>query len=346
MRSPICAFAILASMCSGQTCSGQTTASGQNAAEKTRADFLRMIERPRVPLAPRIAQEGPEVHFSYASDSDQRVPGILLRPASDAKTSGGKAPAAIVLHGTGGRKEDELPLLRKFAAAGFLAIAIDAPYHGARTAAGHGSAEYQDAILRTYRTGKEHPFLYDTVWDVMRLIDFIETLDGADANRIGAIGISKGGMELYLAAAADPRIKVAVPCIAAQSFRWALDHDSWQSRAGTFRTALDSAARDEGVTVADAAFLRRFYDKVAPGIYGEFDGPAMLPLIAPRPLLTINGEIDARTPMPGLEECFAAIRKAYAGAPDRFRTIIEKNTGHKVNPDAIDEAIAWFAKWL
>ncbi len=45
----------------------------------------------------------------------------------------------------------------------------------------------------------------------------------------------------------------------------------------------------------DAAFVRKFYDRIVPEIYGEFDGPSMLPLIAPRPLLVVNGDSDART---------------------------------------------------
>ena len=61
--------------------------------------------------------------------------------------------------------------LRDLARAGFVAVAIDGRYHGARSKAGKGSREYVEAILRTYRTGKEHPLFYDTVWDVMRLID-------------------------------------------------------------------------------------------------------------------------------------------------------------------------------
>ena len=62
-----------------------------------------------------------------------------------------------------------------------------------------------------------------------------------DRARIGIYGTSKGGMEVYLAAAVDPRIAAAVPCIGLQSFRWALDNDSWQSRAGTFQVASSEA---------------------------------------------------------------------------------------------------------
>src|SRR5262249_49837570 len=205
--------------------------------------FLKMIDRPRVPLAPAVSQlpdvDGLEqFHFTYAADSSNRVPGILIKQ----KSRTGKQAVVIALHGTGGKKEGEIPLLKQLAAKGFVAVAIDGRYHGERTKAGSGSAEYQQAMLRTYRTGEEHPFLYDTVWDVMRLIDYLVTRPDVDAARIGTYGTSKGGMEVYLAAAVDPRIAAAVPCIGVQSFRWALDNDAWQSRAGTFQIALNAAA--------------------------------------------------------------------------------------------------------
>ncbi len=304
--------------------------------EARKAAFLKLIDRPKVPLAPQVSGDS----FSYAADAAQRVPGILVHPAG-----AGRHPVVIVLHGTGGTKEGELPVLRQLAEKGFLAVAIDGRYHGARTVKKSGSAEYQAAMLRTYQTGQEHPFLYDTVWDVMRLIDYLETRPDVDSSRIGMIGFSKGGMETYLAAAVDPRVKVAVPCIGVQSFDWALSNDSWQSRAGTFQTALDAAAKQEGTSV-DAKFVRHFYDKVAPGVYSEFDGPAMVPLIAPRALMTINGEIDARTPMPGLELCLDAAKKAYSGSPEKFQVVIEKNTGHAVKPEAFAQAVDWFTKWL
>jgi hypothetical protein len=49
----------------------------------TRADFLQMLDRPRVPLAAEvIALPGTEglvyEHFTYAAEKTQRVPGILL----------------------------------------------------------------------------------------------------------------------------------------------------------------------------------------------------------------------------------------------------------------------------
>jgi dienelactone hydrolase len=162
------------------------------------------------------------------------------------------------------------------------------------------------------------------------------------------IGFSKGGTEAYLAAAADPRIAATVACIGLQNFRWALDNDSWQSRIGTIQLAVNAAAQDAGVTTIDAAFIRRFYDRTNPGIYGRFDGPAMLPLIAPRPFLAINGDTDPRTPVPGLELCATAARAAYraAGAEENFTLTIQPKTGHKVNPESLVAARDWLAKHL
>ncbi|MBM3725219.1 MAG: alpha/beta hydrolase [Acidobacteria bacterium] len=313
-----------------------------------REAFLRLIDRPRVPLSPaerKVEGAGSleRLHFSFGSDGSQRVPGLLVKP----HRSGQRLPAVVVLHGTGGNKEGQVPLLERLAGRGFAAIAIDGRYHGERTRSGRGSGEYVDAILRAWRGSGEKPFLYDTVWDILRLLDYLATRPDIDSRRIGMTGFSKGGMELYLAAAADERIAAVIPCIGVQSFRWALDHNAWQSRVGTFQAAVDHAARDAGRSV-DSAFLRTFYDKVAPGVYGEFDGPAMLPLIAPRPLLVINGDSDARTPLPGLRECLDAAGRAYAtlGAGEKFSSILQPRTGHRVNAESLDQAIAWFERWL
>jgi predicted esterase len=259
----------------------------------------------------------------------------------------GIRPVVIALHGTGGTKANMLALCRKLATNGFVAVAIDGRYHGERKS-GKGQDDYNAAIVRAFHGSGEHPFYYDTVWDVMRLVDYLQTRDDVDASRIGLIGISKGGIETYLAAAADPRIAVAVPCIGVESFRWALANNDWQGRIGTIQNAFDAIAKENGVTKPDSAFVQIFYDRVVPGIYSEFDGPAMLKLIAPRPLLVINSDSDSHTPLPGVIECTRAAQKVYASdkAEDHFAVIIQKNTGHQVKPDSESAAIEWFVKWL
>ena len=319
-------------------------------AADTRADFLKLIDRPRVPLAVSTL-EAPaptgltRIDFTYAADTTNRVPAFLLKTSS---TPTNRRPVIIVLHGTGGSKESELPYLSELAHAGFIAVAIDGRYHGARSRSGKGSADYIDAILRAFRTKKEHPFFYDTAWDVMRLIDYLVTRADVDPARIGLFGISKGGIETYLTAAVDPRVAVAVPCIAVESFRWAIENNSWQSRIGTVQAAFDAAAKDSGITSPGSDFVHIFYARVTPGLDREFDGPAMVPLISPRPLLIINGQIDPRTPLPGLQLCSDATLFAYhaAGAEEKFAQLIQPGIGHKVTPEAYHQAREWFVRWL
>jgi dienelactone hydrolase len=318
-------------------------------ASNTSADFLKIIERPRVALAPQVEElpmtnDIAQFHFSFASDASDRVPGILM----ESTNFSGRRPVVIVMHGTGGRKENELPLLRRLARAGFVAVAIDGRYHGERATEGKGSESYQKAIVRAWDGSGEHPFFYDTVWDIMRLVDYLQTRDDVDAHRIGLTGISKGGIETYLTAAVDKRIAAAVPFIGVQSFEWALENNDWQGRIHTIQGGFNTIAKENGVTNADSSFVQKFYNRVVPEIYSEFDGPQIIPLIAPRPLLVINSDSDPNCPLPGVEECIVATQKIYIAdqATNCFSVIIQKNTHHAVRPESERAMIDWFVKWL
>ncbi len=313
-----------------------------------RAAFLKMIDRPRVPLGPQTQPRADSERyraeqFSFASEAGERVPGIFIKSAS-AKD---RRPVVIFLHGTGGRKEEFLAEMRTFADRGFATAAIDARHHGARITRGGLNEQYYAAMVETFRTGKGRPYLYDTVWDVMRLVDYLETRSDVDASRIGLMGISKGGTEAYIAAAVDPRIAVTVPIIGVQGYRWALDNDQWQARVDTFAPAVDGAAHAAAATV-DAAFVRRFYDRVVPGIYGDYDGGSMLSLIAPRPVLVINGDSDALTPLAGVQETVATARRTYRSmsAEDKLGLYLQPNAGHVFTPVAELVMADWFVKFL
>jgi len=332
-----------------------------------RRDFLALISRAKAPLNPEIHQTASspsllEFHFTFTSEPGQVVPGILFIPVS---VAAGRRPVIISLHGTGGRKEDEASFLRDCAARGFIGVAIDGRYHGERAAAApqlENLNAYQSAILRTWRSAlaaksdaalqhspaPEHPLFYDTVWDVMRLLDYLDTRDDVDPDRIGLLGISKGGIETYLTAAVDPRIAAAVPCISVESFQWALEHEAWQPRVDTFQGAFDIAAKEAARSNKDAAFVKTFYERVMPGVTGEFDGPAITPLIAPRPLMLINGANDPRTPPESLKLCTDALQAAYHAqhADDHLQILIQPNTAHQVRPASRTAAIDFFAKWL
>jgi dienelactone hydrolase len=319
----------------------------------SRSAYLKLLERPRVAPRPELA-EMPAVaglrkyHLWFYSEATERVPGYMLLP--DAAQFKGRRPVVIALHPTSGNKDNGqiADLVLKSARAGFIGVAIDGRFHGERTRAGEGAEEYNQAILQAFRSGQGHPLFYDTTWDVMRLIDYLATRKDVDASRIGLTGISKGGIETWLTAAAESRVAAAVPYIGVQGFKWGLDNGQWRARVLTFETAFETAAKDSNQSPRRVEFAREFYARVLPGIDGQFDAPAMLPLIAPRPLMVVNADSDANTPIAGVRLAVGSAKAAYdaSGAADKLQFVIEENTGHRVNPEAIDAGIAWFTRWL
>src|ERR1044072_1628535 len=80
-----------------------------DAGSETRAAYLAVIDRPRVALAPELAEvpalEGlRKYHLWFSADAKERAPGYLLLP--DAARFQGRRPAVIALHGTGGNKDN------------------------------------------------------------------------------------------------------------------------------------------------------------------------------------------------------------------------------------------------
>src|SRR4051812_41456207 len=100
----------------------------------TRAEFLKLIDRPKVPLDPHLddpvelADGMHQAHFTFTSEAGVTVPGIVIHPAQ----AGAKMPCVICLHGTGSKKESNLGLMKKLAQRGCIAVAIDGRGHGER----------------------------------------------------------------------------------------------------------------------------------------------------------------------------------------------------------------------
>jgi dienelactone hydrolase len=308
-----------------------------------REAFLALLRKLVDPLPPIDARLMPpamsggliQQDFSFASTPSWRVPGTLRRPAS----ATGRLPVVICLHETGSDRNsgNVVGITTALASRGFLTVAISGRYFGA----GGGNPAYVNALKAAYaKPGSDYPFLYDTAWDTMRLIDYLVTRDDVDPQRIGLTGVSKGGMETYLVAAADPRVAAAAPIIGIQSFKWGLEHDAFQARANSLGGAVPNSG--------DAASVRQFYDRVAPGLVDQYDCPDMLPLIAPRPLVVISGTQDPRNAFPGVQLAVDAAKVAYAaaGAPDKI-VLFSANVGHDGGYAPFhDRAVAWFQQWL
>jgi dienelactone hydrolase len=325
--------------------------------DEVRQAFRKLLERPAGPLNVKVRDtktDGGLVteSLTFASekkaDGEERVPMLLVRPEKVTK----KLPVVIVIHGTGGSKEGQRGWLVDLAKRGIIGVAIDTRYHGERATGPTKARAYNDAITRAWRAKpgapQEHPFYYDTCWDLWKTVDYLKTRDDVDGERIGMIGFSKGGIETWLAATVDERVKVLVPAIAVQSFRWSLENERWQGRANTIRAAHEAAAKDLGEPAVNARVCRALWSKVIPGVLDQFDCPSMLRLAAGRPMLILNGELDPNCPVEGAKLAVQEAAEAYrkAGASDRLKVMIAPGVKHQVTKEQHQAALAWFEKWL
>lgn len=322
-------------------------------ADKVANDFRSLLQRPLAALRPSI-QSFPtdsvliEKGFFY-SEATEKVPMLIYKPVSSQQKT---FPVVICLHGTGGSKDNQniKDLLWRFSKLGMMAVAIDARYHGERVSSSRN--EYVEAITKAWKNTdaarQEHPFFLDTAYDLWRLTDYLLTRGDVQPDRIGMVGISMGGIEIWMAAAVDKRIKVAVPVIAAQSFKWSLENNMWQGRAKTIWAAHEQAAKDLGDADVNQANVKKLWDKLLPNITDEFDCPSMIRLFAPRPLLLLSTEKDLNCPLQGAKIAFESAMQAYrsANALDKLKIDVAPNEPHRFTPAHIEMAIQWFSKWL
>lgn len=326
------------------------SAAGGNAAraadpEATRRAFLTLVRPRKAELASEVVSKETDggllrEKVNFTAEPGHRVAMLVVQPSTRAAKP---RPAVLVLHGTRGRKEGMDSLLRELAARGLAACATDARYHGE-----FAQSDYEDTLIQAYKTGKGHPWLYETVTDTIRALDYLQSRPDVDASRIGMMGISMGGMKTWLTAAVDPRVKVAVPCIGVTSFGYQLETGNFRPRTQTLPRFHQAVADALGEKEVNSRVVREAWSRVLPGIVDRFDCPRMLEAIAPRPLLILNGEKDDRCPMEGVRKCYAAAEAEYRKhqAADRLRMIVAPDTGHAVTAEQRSAAMDWFVRWL
>lgn len=304
--------------------------------------FRRSFERPRVPLDPKLESSETKdglvrEKWTVSSEVGVRVPLLLVR--GEGKV--GRRPAVVGLHGLGGRKEGTAPYLESFAKRGMVGVALDARYHGDR------AGDVQAAMAEAYRTGKEHPYLWDTAWDTWRVLDYLETRPDVDRERLGMMGISLGGHTTWMVSA-DPRVKVAVPCISVCSWRWQLEHEGYGQRVKNLSKAFDAVKAELGEKEVTPRVVAAAWQRWLPGIPEKYDCQDLLSAMAPRPLLILGGDSDPVAPLEGARVAIDAIEAAYrrANASDHLRVMIAEKSGHTVTPEQQTAMFEWFDRWL
>ena len=141
-----------------------------------------------------------EQALTFASPVQGRVPAALFVPSDKPQ---GRRPAVIFLHGLPGDLNTMTPLAAAYARAGWVGIALSAPYSRPDLPYRRDLARLLPAPLFDKHDQLE---VIQAVQDIRRAIDVLVAHPQVDAKRIGVVGFSYGGALAILAAVADPRI--------------------------------------------------------------------------------------------------------------------------------------------
>ncbi|CAI8599825.1 unnamed protein product [Vicia faba] len=282
------------------------------------------------------------LYLNIEEGEQGKLPLLILSLKNDKQI---KRPAVVFLHGTNKYKEFLRPLIEAYASRGYVAISVDSRYHGERA---KSATDYRDALISAWKTGDTMPFIYDTVWDLIKLADYLTQREDIDPSRIGITGISLGGMHAWFAGAADTRYAVVAPLIGVQGFRWTIDHDKWHDRVESIKPVFEVARDNLGKSVIDKDVVEKVWDRIAPGLASNFDSPYSIPAIAPRPLLIINGAEDPRCHLAGLENVTLKTNQIYKvfQCSDNFKFIAEPEIKHQISKLQVKESSDWFDKFL
>lgn len=269
-------------------------------------------------------------HLRIRSEEDDWITAYYLKPK---RLSRVPAPTMIVRHQTVGQGKDEpcgiegspeLAFAAELVERGFICIVPDAIGFGERTPP--GERPYYGA----HDFFKQHPkwsFFGKMVWDVHRVVDYLETLPEVDPYRIGSIGHSHGAYGTIMTTIFEPRISAAVASCGFNTLRTDPDPNRWSH--------LTALLPRLGFYVDDI--------RTAP-----FDWHEVAACIAPRPYFNwatlSDGVFPGTDNLPGL---FDQVRDVYAlyGAAGNLRAGIAEGA-HRFPKPAREEAYEWLEKKL
>jgi dienelactone hydrolase len=264
------------------------------------------------------------------------IPAYLLTP-TDPIPAGSKRRAVVCLHGHGyGKSElvgetgegtaderaarDEhiaahnYDYARQLARRGFVTLAPDARGFGER-AEGPEAECYVPGVISLFLG---IPITGQRLCDDLSAVDYLSSLPGVDAARIGCVGLSEGGKRSLYLASMDDRIKAAVI-------------------SGYFSTLTGAIRQWDKLADWDIC-------NYVPGLLRYADYPDLAALIAPRPLLVEYAVDDPLYHQPAVDEALDRTARIYAvqDVAGHFDTDIFTG-GHRWSGR---KALPWMDRWL
>ncbi|GIP37855.1 hypothetical protein J31TS4_11350 [Paenibacillus sp. J31TS4] len=191
----------------------------------------------------------------------------------------------VGLTATGEEKTGEVGYQKNFAVElvkkGFIVAAPELLGFGDRKLTEDADAANSCKRLSTFLLAIGQTMAGYRVVEMLRCLDYLLTRDDVDADRIGTMGISGGGLVSSFAAAIDDRFAAVVV----------------SGYTNTFHASILS--------------IDHCVDNYVPGLSLVADMPDLIGLIAPRPLLIEAGTRDPIFPEPAVREAVDKLRRIY-----------------------------------
>ena len=225
---------------------------------------------PRTPLQARVLARHALYDYTLESVLFESRPGFpvsanVYRP----KAASSRRPAILCPIGhyisAGKAAADVQVRCINLARLGFVVLTYDALGQGERLVPGNIHHDAGFALLPLGET-----IAGWMVWDSMRAIDYLETLEDVDGGRIGVTGNSGGGLNTLFTAALDSRVRAAVVV------GFTFEFNNWLKYGGTHCTCTH-----------------------LPAMFRSFEWFEVAGLIAPRALLLMQGDRDGIFPISG-----------------------------------------------
>lgn len=281
---------------------------------------------PRTPLDPQVTgrierDEGfviEKLHFQ--SRPHLYVTANLYRPTH--VEPGEKLPAVLYVCGHSGRGRDGNKTAFQhhgmwFATHGYVCLIIDSLQLGEIAGIHHGTYRFN----RWWWHSRGYTPAGVECWNGIRAIDYLQSRPEVDPDRIAVTGISGGGAASFWIAAADERVKVAVPVSGMSDLQ---DYVGGKVINGH----------------CDCMFLINTY---------RWSWTRIAALVAPRPLLFENSGHDPIFPMTANDRIRARLEHLYRLYTDKPADLFDIGVtpgGHDDNPELRLMAYRWINRHL
>ncbi|QDV83486.1 alpha/beta hydrolase family protein [Planctomycetes bacterium TBK1r] len=280
---------------------------------------------PKTPLEPVVTGTLEESGVIVERLHFQSMPGLyvtanLYRPSVQNE----KLPAILYVCGHGGERQDGKSLGNKthyqhhgawFARNGYVCLTIDTVQLGEIEGIHHGT--YREKMWwwnnRGYSSAGVEAF------NCIRSLDYLQSRDEVDGDRIGVTGRSGGGAYSWWIAAIDERITAAVPVAGITSLK---NH------------VVDGCVEGH----CDCMYMVNTY---------RWDFPMVAALVAPRPLLITNSDKDRIFPLDGVVDVYTKVQKIYDLYDARDKLGLQISEGpHKDTQELRVAAFRWMNRFL